>query len=233
MLSTINEQHPRHKNLTPCLPHRNACFKFCDNFFFNHAQVTNLSTSLLFLSPCLRAPHTPPNHLSRSLPLDHIFAASVRIYTRSRLRSGFLKWRVSSAAETQRHHHRMKAIAALQAFLRLSIAHRTAAQHPLEHGPATRRSCGVIQNAFRKHLARRSVLACITRIDQHELEESTKTEQEMDTLEAENRRRSEACKVIQTAWRGAIGRSVGTARARRELKAILLDFGGGLGRMHR
>lgn len=39
--------------------------------------------------------------------------------------------------------------------------------------------------------------------------------------------------MIQAAWRAAIDRVEAAERARRKLRAVLVDLGGGQGRMHR
>lgn len=163
----------------------------------------------------------PSSFRLRRLPLDHVFATALRVYTRSRVRFGFSKWRAFTAAENRSHNHRIKAAITLQGIFRVYLARRTAARYRRTRGLATRQSC-VIQRAFRAH---QLALKRISRMHRERNEQ-----REIDLLE---RRKMEACTAIQAVWRGFHDREEAKARARHDLKNMLIELGGGPGRIHR
>lgn len=110
------------------------------------------------------------------------------------------------------------------------LARRLAARYCRLRGAAAIEACRAIQRMFRANRARQSALTqtCRTR------ERKEQLRKERDCKVAQTAKsRVNACTVIQATCRGAIGRKEGHARARQKLKGVLVDLGGGLGRMHR
>ena len=118
----------------------------------------------------------------------------------------------------------------IQCLARIFLARRVAGRYNRAHGPAAAAASRVIQSAFRSQEARkRADELAICRRKRTKLQEIDR----QNRTAQDRRERWEASIVIQTAWRAAIGRTKGAERARRELRGVLVDLGGGLGRMHR
>lgn len=88
----------------------------------------------------------------------------------------------------------------------------------------------VIQSGFRAQKTRKIVAERAAR--RQKRQELWETHRQNETARGQRERR-EASIVIQAIWRGAIARVEVAERARRKLRAVLVDLGGGQGRMHR
>ena len=75
--------------------------------------------------------------------------------------------------------------------------------------------------------------ASLERKREERSEKERREEKSRLALAKKQHRRRKAATVIQAVWRGATGRVQGGARARRKLRTVLVDLGGGKGRMHR
>lgn len=170
------------------------------------------------------------SHRTSRLPLDHIFATAASVYRRSRLRTALSTWHSVTKAETHRINCRIEAAEAIQRATRVVIARRTAERRRRVRGPAVLAASRIIQAEFRSWKAR--VKTADVAVRQKKRQELRERYWRDETAKDEQKRR-DASTVIQAAWRGAVGRAVGLKRARRRLKGVLNELGGGRGRMHR
>ncbi|CAN0454021.1 unnamed protein product, partial [Laminaria digitata] len=166
----------------------------------------------------------------RRLPLDHIFATAARVYRRSRLDPAFLDWRASTAATAsrQQHHRHANAATSIQALVRVHLAHR------VPERITTRASC-TIQRAVRLSQAQRRRVTLTRDSLKRKREERREREKsvEISRLAKKQEIQEKGANAIQAVWRGVVGRTEGGTRARRKLRRVLMDLGGGTGRMHR
>ncbi|CAM9173450.1 unnamed protein product [Ectocarpus sp. 12 AP-2014] len=166
---------------------------------------------------------------SSGLPLDHIFATAAGVYRRSRLRTALSSWHSVAKAETHRINYRIEAAEVIQRATRVFIARHAAERRRRVRGPSVLAASRIIQAEFRSWKARtKTADVAVRQKNRQERERCWRNE----TAKDEQRRR-DASTVIQAAWRGAAGRAVGLSRARRTLRRVLNDLGGGRGRMHR
>lgn len=165
-----------------------------------------------------------------SFPLGHVFATAARVYRRSHLRPAFSNWHASVVEESRQYNRRMKAATIIKTLIRIHLARRVADRYHHKHGPGVIKTCSTIQRKFLGYRARQSVqerLALKRRNDKLQ-----KKKRDVETATTTSCREA-ACTVIQAVWRGAMGCREGGARARRKLQDVLVDLGGGQGRMHR
>ncbi|CAM9188508.1 unnamed protein product [Scytosiphon promiscuus] len=164
------------------------------------------------------------------LPLDHIFATAARVYRRSRLQPTFSTWHSSAKKETHRIERRANAAHIIQLKVRALLARRTAERRRRARGSTAVENALVLHGGFRTQQTRAEAIkreAC-----QREGEELRKPQRDAEMAQ-ENVEVAIASTVIQAAWRAAVGRAEGANRARRRLKEVLVELGGGQGRMHR
>lgn len=159
-----------------------------------------------------------------------MFVGAARVYRRFRLESSFSRWQVVAAVDSQRHRTRDTAALVVQRASRTWIARRKGDHIRRTRGPAAVSASCTIQRVLRGHLARQSF--------QVQLAQRSKLRGDTDRRRRlEETRVGEArCKAsitIQTYWRGMMGRGKGVVRGRKKLREILLQLGGGEGRMHR
>lgn len=164
------------------------------------------------------------------VPLDHIFATAARVYRRFRLRPALSFWHSFAVSETRRLNRITKASTTIQSLVRMFLARRLAMRFHLARGPAAVGASKVIQSGFRAQKTREIVAERATR--RQKREELWEVHRQNETARAQRGRR-DASVVIQASWRGAIGRLEGAERARRKLTGVLVDLGGGQGRIHR
>lgn len=154
----------------------------------------------------------------------------MRVYRRSRLRPALSTWHALAVSETNRINRRTKAAMSIQSLIRTFLARRVAKRHQRARGSAAIAASRVIQLGFRAQQERRAVSE---RAIRRQKREGLREILRQNETAREKRRREESSIVIQAAWRGAIGRVEGAERARQKLKSVLVDLGGGQGRMHR
>lgn len=110
------------------------------------------------------------------------------------------------------------------------LARRVARRHHRTRGPVAVEAAKTIQSVFRAQKTRE--IAAEREIRWQTREELWEVQRQNETSRTQRERRG-ASIAIQAAWRAAIGRAEGAERARRKLRAVLVDLGGGQGRMHR
>lgn len=154
----------------------------------------------------------------------------MRVYRRSRLRPALATWHASAVSETRRINRRTEAANSIQNLIRTFLARRVAKRHHRSRGPAAVTASRVIQRGFRAQQKRKAVAEQAVR--RRKREGLREIHRQNETVRGK-RRRAEASIVIQAAWRAANGRAEGADRARQKLKRVLVDLGGGQGRMHR
>ncbi|CAN0008790.1 unnamed protein product [Ectocarpus sp. 4 AP-2014] len=167
---------------------------------------------------------------SSGLPLDHIFGTAAGLYRRSRLRTALATWHSVAKAETHRINYRIEAAGVIQRATRVFIGRHTAERRRRVRGPAVLAASRIIQAEFRSWKARvKTADVAVRKKNRQELRERCW----FDETAKDEQSRRDASTVIQAAWRGAAGRAVGLSRARRTLRGVLNELGGGRGRMHR
>lgn len=168
--------------------------------------------------------------LPSRVPLDHIFATSARVYRQFRLRPALSIWHSFTVSESHRLNCRTEAATTIQTLVRMFLTRQVAERYHRTRGPAAVEASRVIQSGLRVQKTRGIVAERAIR--RQKREELREVERQNETARTRGRRQ-EASIIIQAAWRGAIGRVQGAERARRKLRAVLVDLGGGQGRMHR
>lgn len=164
------------------------------------------------------------------LPLEHIFTTASRVYRRSRLRPALSTWHASAVSETHRIDRQAKAANIIQNLIRTFLAGRVAKRHYRTRGPVAVAASRVIQLGFRAQQERRAAAERAVRWRKREVLREIHRQNE---TARENQWREMASITIQAAWRAVVGRVEGAERARLKLERVLVDLGGGQGRMHR
>ncbi len=164
------------------------------------------------------------------IPLNHIFATAARVYRRSRLRPAVSTWQSFAISETRRINRRKNAATVIQCLIRKKFARRVARRYDRARGPSSAAASRVIQSGFRGRKGRKRAAELAAR---RRKREALQEIDHQNRTVRDQRERDAASIVIQTAWRAAIGRAEGAERARVKLRAVLVDLGGGEGRMHR
>lgn len=164
--------------------------------------------------------------------MHHVLAVPSRVYRRCRLLGpAFSAWRAAAAAETHRIHARHAAARVLQRAARACSARRKVKAILPGGSPPAVTASRAIQRAARGYLVRRR--AGLRRAPGRGLGQGDDRREWLREAREEGQRRASACLTVQAWWRGVGGRREGAVRGRQRLRRVLLELGGGRGRLHR
>lgn len=150
------------------------------------------------------------------------------MYRRSRLLPALSTWHFVAQKETHSINSRAHAARKIQSTIRIFLTRRRADHRRRARGSTTSEGALFTHGIFRPQEAQN--LAAEYETCEKKDEKRRQAQQDAEVTKEEVKR---ASTVIQAAWRATVGREEGADRARRKLKEVLNELGGGRGRMHR